>query len=111
MKTQVLTTIFFIVFLCLLKQTESISLKQHPNDRGNNASDSRLKDNLQLISKLPNGMNLYSWTWNELAKEKLNLVGESTGVIAQEVKLIKPEAVTLDEDGFFKVDYNLVFAN
>ncbi len=68
-------------------------------------SDPSLKENIQFTG-VDNGFNKYSWTWNEMANG-LGLYGESYGVMADEVKAIKPEAVTVDR-GFMKVDYGMI---
>jgi hypothetical protein len=69
-------------------------------------SDPVLKENIELIGN-QNGFNIYSWDWNQLAHDALNLKGSSAGVMADEVKLSKPEAVRL-KDGFLHVDYNMI---
>jgi hypothetical protein len=69
-------------------------------------SDSRLKYNvnkiekaLDKVSKL-NGVTFYKYT---------DPANRSTGLIAQEVQEVLPEAVRVDEDGFLTVSYgNLV---
>lgn len=66
-------------------------------------SDPALKDNVKKVGE-QNGYNIYTWNWNDKA-EHLGLKGEGMGVMADEVKLIKPEAVTLDR-GYLKVDYS-----
>lgn len=71
-------------------------------------SDRRLKTDITLIGIL-NGIKYYIWNWNELAKQEYNLVGSSTGVIAQEVMEVLPEAVKVDhKTGFFVVDYGII---
>lgn len=68
-------------------------------------SDIRLKDNIKATGeRSPNGHELYTWDWNELAKD-LNLTGSGKGVIADKVELKDPEAITIDESGYKKVDY------
>lgn len=68
-------------------------------------SDVRLKDNIEFTGEYsPKGHEIYSWDWNEQAN-KLNLYGKGRGVIADKVEFKDPEAVTLDESGFKKVDY------
>lgn len=69
-------------------------------------SDRRLKENLQSAGK-ENGFNVYTWDWNKEAKEKLGLTGSGRGVIADEVKRIKPEAVT-SLSGYDTVDYEMI---
>ena len=71
-------------------------------------SDPLLKENVNLIGT-ENGFNIYSWDWNETAKD-LGLNGSSRGVMANEVKQVSPEAITIDK-GFMKVDYNAIGVN
>ena len=67
-------------------------------------SDSRLKKSIKFLFKLSNGINIYSWKWNEKAKD-LDIPEDYTvGVLAQEVMHI-PNAVIRDESGYFKVNY------
>ena len=68
-------------------------------------SDPSLKTNIKSTGS-KNGFNTYSWDWNELAN-KIGLSGSDVGVMADEVKAIKPEAVTIDR-GFMKVNYNMI---
>lgn len=72
------------------------------------SSDSRLKDNVHVISNalaaLEN-VNGYEFTFNDKANEAL--VGKSAyGVIAQEVEASLPHAVVDREDGFKGVSYD-----
>ena len=69
-------------------------------------SDMALKDNIQKIGQTKGGNNWYSWTWNDKA-EKLGLSGESSGVIAQEIQKVRPEAVK-EVDGYLAVNYSMV---
>lgn len=71
-------------------------------------SDDRLKENITKIG-VENGFNIYSWTWNKLAKQ-FGLIGDSYGVIAQEVMKTKPNAVITDS-GYLKVNYSLLGVN
>ena len=68
-------------------------------------SDSRLKDNIQLIKRLDSGVGLFSWEWNDMAK-KIGINNKRTkGVIAQDVKRYFPDLVWEDrETGYFKVN-------
>lgn len=68
-------------------------------------SDPSLKTNVKRTGS-KNGFNTYSWDWNELASS-LGLTGSGVGVMADEVKAIKPEAVAVDR-GFMKVNYNMI---
>jgi len=70
-------------------------------------SDERLKENIKPIGKSENGHNLYTWDWNDKAKE-LGVNDPTTGVIAQEVKKYMPEAVITDENGYYMVNYGVL---
>ena len=72
------------------------------------SSDQRLKTNIKKLGK-QNGYNIYSWDWNETAKE-LNIDKKypyNVGVMAQEVKHI-PGAVTEDANGYYLVNYGVL---
>jgi len=71
-------------------------------------SDRRLKDNIQLVGKTEGSHNIYSWTWNELAKDIGADRYPTVGVMAQEVRATQPEAVVEDEHGYLRVDYSKV---
>lgn len=66
-------------------------------------SDSRLKKNINKMFSIK-GVDFVSWDWNG----KLGLVGSGFGVIAQDVKETIKDAVTLDDSGYYKVDYSKV---
>jgi hypothetical protein len=68
------------------------------------ASDVRLKANITPAGISSKGFNLYTWDWIE-GHENLTAGLPGFGVLAQEVMITKPEAVILDDSGFFKVDY------
>jgi len=71
-------------------------------------SDVRLKDNIKFTGNYsPKGYEIYTWTWNDAA-EKLGLSGDSEGVIADKVEMVDPDAITLDESGYKKVNYERV---
>ena len=64
-------------------------------------SDSRLKENIKPIGKLPNGVPIYSY---KIKGSDLPQIG----VIAQEAQLYRPNAVHLDPSGYLKVNYQEV---
>ncbi len=66
-------------------------------------SDERLKDDIELIGN-EKGYNIYTWTWNEIAK-KLGITALNKGVIAQEVMKTNPDAVALHDSGYYMVNY------
>jgi hypothetical protein len=67
-------------------------------------SDIRLKENIERIGQLQNGLGLYRWTWTD---EAADLVGDqpAVGVIAQEVQEVMPDAVLIGDHGYMMVDY------
>jgi hypothetical protein len=67
-------------------------------------SDERLKENIKPIGKSSNGHNLYTWDWNNKAKE-LGINDPTTGVLAQEVMRYMPEAVIQNDNGYYMVNY------
>jgi hypothetical protein len=67
-------------------------------------SDERLKENITPIGKSENGHNLYTWDWNNEAKE-LGVDSPTIGVLAQEVMKYMPEAVIQNDDGYYMVNY------
>ena len=70
-------------------------------------SDERLKENIKPIGKSENGHKLYTWDWNDKAKD-LGISDPTTGVIAQEVMKYMPEAVTKDANGYYMVNYGVL---
>ena len=68
-------------------------------------SDKRLKKNIEYVG-MEGGHKVYTWEWTKRGKE---IAGQqpTRGVLAQEVMITNPEAVTRDEStGFLKVDYS-----
>jgi len=65
-------------------------------------SDVRLKDNIHKVGDI-NGINFYSWTWNDKAKD-LGLEGSDFGVLAQEMEEIDAELVIDGEYKMIKID-------
>jgi len=70
-------------------------------------SDKRLKENIKPIGTSENGHKLYTWDWNDTAKE-LGVNDPTTGVIAQEVMKYMPEAVTKNVNGYYMVNYGVL---
>ncbi len=67
-------------------------------------SDIRLKEAIKYLGKSSKGYNIYTWNWNDEARE-LGIDDPTTGVIAQEVQEIKPEAVHVGSHGYLMVNY------
>jgi len=76
----------------------------NPNTMPGRSSDIRLKKNIQKVGE-DNGINLYTWEWNDIAIER-GITDPTIGVIAQEVD---PEFVT-EKDGYLQVDYDGLFS-
>lgn len=67
-------------------------------------SDPKLKTNIKKIGE-KNGFNVYSWTWNKKANE-IGLHGDSEGYMANEVELVMPDMVSVDNDtGYKQINY------
>ena len=75
-------------------------------------SDKDLKDNLTTLSSSEFndiGLRGVCWKWNENAQKTFGLTGEDCGVIAQEVKVLYPWAVTAGTDGYLRVYYGILY--
>ena len=62
-------------------------------------SDIRLKHDITLLGRLDNGLGFYSFAYNGEEKRYV-------GVMAQEVLMVKPEAVVRGRDGYLRVLYH-----
>jgi hypothetical protein len=62
-------------------------------------SDVRLKRDIVLLGRLPNGLNIYRFRY--VGHDQLYV-----GVMAQEVESIAPDAVVRDSDGYLRVNYD-----
>jgi hypothetical protein len=71
------------------------------------SSDIRLKDDVKKVGELENGLGVYTWRWNEIARGK-GIRTPEIGVLAQEVAEVIPSAVAIDTDGYLMVDYGKV---
>jgi polysaccharide biosynthesis/export protein len=90
----------------ILAATNGLLLRNTINGVGQNTpiittavpSDIRLKRDIVLLDRLPNGIGLYRYRyiWSEQVY---------VGVMAQEVAAIVPDAVVRGTDGFLRVDY------
>ena len=67
-------------------------------------SDARMKENIAHYDTL-NGINLYTWDWNEEAKAIGWDKYPTFGVIAQEVQKTHPDAVVKGDHGYLMVNY------
>jgi hypothetical protein len=70
------------------------------------ASDIRMKENINHIGTLPNGLPFYQFEYKpEFKDHPLAGHGKFAGVMAQEVQAIAPDAVITLENGYLAVDY------
>ena len=67
-------------------------------------SDVRLKENIQPYDTL-NGVQFYTWDWNDKAKEIGYDKYPTMGVIAQEVQKTHPDTVIEGPEGYLMVNY------
>jgi hypothetical protein len=78
------------------------------NTYGAMKSDINLKDAITKIGQLSDKIGLYRWKWNDKAKA-LGVTTPEVGVLAQEVEVVMPEAVSTAPDGYKQVRYDMVF--
>ena len=72
-------------------------------------SDIRTKENIKAIGWLPNGLPVYEYEYKEEFKDHpLAGHGKFVGVMAQEVEMVKPEAVFTRPDGYKMVNYGVL---
>lgn len=73
------------------------------------ASDPRMKQNVEAIGVLPNGLTLYSFEYKDEFKDhKYAGHGVHVGVMADEVEKVYPYAVSTLDDGYKVVNYGLI---
>lgn len=72
------------------------------------SSDGRLKTELTATGRAIGQLREYTWEWNDVAKA-LQLDDQPTvGVLAQEALVTYSSAVSTDEHGYYKVNYELL---
>jgi hypothetical protein len=72
-------------------------------------SDIRIKENINRIGTLPNGLPFYSFEYKpEFKDHPLAGYGFHTGVMAQEAEQMYPQAVTTLDNGYKAVNYGLL---
>ena len=73
-------------------------------------SDIRTKENITRIGTLPNGLPFYQFEYISKFKDHpLAGHGTHTGVMAQEVQALIPDAVVTLNDGYLAVDYGKIY--
>jgi hypothetical protein len=71
-------------------------------------SDERMKENIEFIKQMPNGINIYNFDYKPEFKD-LAGHGRFIGVMAQEIEKFMPSAVKTMFNGYKAVDYSIVF--
>jgi hypothetical protein len=72
-------------------------------------SDIRTKENIKPIGWLPNGLPVYEYEYKpEFKNDPLAGHGKFVGVMAHEVEIKYPQAVTTLDDGYKAVNYGLL---
>jgi hypothetical protein len=70
-------------------------------------SDIRMKENIKQINWLPNGLPVYQFEYKPEFKDIAGY-GQFVGVMAQEVELVRPEAVLTTSEGYKMVNYGVL---
>jgi hypothetical protein len=70
-------------------------------------SDIRLKENIKFAGR-DKGLNIYNWDWNKRATAIGADSQPTTGVIAQEVMEVFPEAIGVGDHGYLTIDYSKI---
>lgn len=68
-------------------------------------SDERFKEGIEQIGELPQGVGLYEYSYKDDPHHE-----RQTGVMAQELEKVQPDAVLKDRQGYRSVDYRKVLA-
>ncbi|CAB5217735.1 Intramolecular chaperone auto-processing domain containing protein [uncultured Caudovirales phage] len=70
-------------------------------------SDIRTKEHIKAIGWLPNGLPVYEYEYKPEWKDEAGH-GKFIGIMAQEVEMVKPEAVFTRPDGYKMVNYGVL---
>ena len=105
-----LSTIVIAILLALTVQAKVIK---------ENSSDRRLMKNIATVATLENGMIIYEWEWNDIARQLNSKYGmsveeggyPSSGLIAQDVQAKYPDAVIKDNNGYLIIDIPVLAEN
>jgi hypothetical protein len=71
------------------------------------ASDIRMKENIIPMGSLPNGLPFYQFEYKPEFKDIAGY-GQFVGVMAQDVEMVRPEAVLTTSDGYKMVNYGVL---
>lgn len=73
---------------------------------GASLSDERLKSDISKVGELDNGLDVVTWKWTDMAKKSGLPLGDTKGLIAQQVAKIVPDAIKRHASGYLMVDYS-----
>jgi hypothetical protein len=71
------------------------------------ASDIRMKENIIPMGSLPNGLPFYQFEYKPEFKDIAGY-GQFVGVMAQDVEMVRPEAVITTSEGYKMVNYGVL---
>jgi hypothetical protein len=97
-----------LTFFGSVKQlTQGSSGRRGDGRSSRRPSDLRAKENIVRVGCHPLGFGLYLFDYTPAFRDDHGW-GRQFGVLAQEVERVMPEAVSLDADGYRRVDYALL---
>ena len=105
-----LSTIVIAILFAFIVQAQEIK---------ENSSDRRLMKNITTVATLENGMVIYEWEWNDIARQLNSKYGMSVeeggypsqGLIAQDVQAKYPDAIIKDNNGYLVIDIPVLAEN
>ena len=70
-------------------------------------SDIRMKENIKQVNWMPNGLPVYTYEYKPEFKDIAGH-GQFVGVMAQDVEMVRPEAVLTNSNGYKMVNYGVL---
>ena len=80
-------------------------LRKKARKAGSVISDMRLKKDITKIGTHRNGLSMYTWAWNDLARSLGIVDAPTVGFMAQEAQVLYPQHVTQDASGYLMLNY------
>ena len=91
-----------ILIAFIMALATQVSAKDISTD--NYSTDNKLLSEVKTRMILDNGLVVHIWAWNDKAKALGMDKHIPIGLIAQDVKVMYPDAVTEDDNGYLMVD-------
>ena len=121
-------TFIFIVFLTLTgceanklncPEDENVCSPQNQSIMLQYSTDPRLMRDMEPVGNLDNGMTIYSWSWNNKARNINEKYGSnskngghaSIGLITRDIKKLYPNAVFIRSDGYEQINEAILRQN